>query len=107
MTNRPPILILLLMSMLVLTSLMTGCSEDTTAPADTPAAGDDYSQLDFALPYGGLTASDEEVAFGDEALLAMSLAEEGEEVADPVADELANDAELTAAREASDWRWHR
>jgi len=87
MTNRPPILILLLMATLVLTSLMTGCSEDTTAPAEPQTAGDDYSQFDFALPYGGLTASDEEVAFGDEALLAMSLAEEGEEVADPVADD--------------------
>ena len=37
--------------------------------------------------YGGLTATDEEVAFGDEALKAMMLAEDQEAVIDPLADD--------------------
>ncbi len=87
MKNRPTILSLLLMSMLVVTGLLTGCSEDSESPVGAAAGTDDYSQIDFSLPYGGLTTSDEEVAFGDESLLAVALAEEGDEVLDPMADD--------------------
>ena len=84
--NRPTILTLLLMSMLLL-GLLAGCSTDDANPTTAAASGDDYTQIDFSLPYGGLTVSDEEQAFGDDELLLMSLAEEGEEVVDPVADD--------------------
>jgi hypothetical protein len=87
MRLRPTIMTLMLMSMLMLTGLLTGCSDDATTPTSAAAGGDDYTQIDFSLPYGGLTTSDEEESFGDEALMLRSLAEEGEEVADPVADD--------------------
>ena len=82
MNNRPTILTLLLMSMLLL-GLLAGCSTDDASPTSAAASGDDYTRIDFSLPYGGLTVSNEEQAFGDDELLLMSLAEEGEEVADP------------------------
>ncbi len=87
MPYRPTRLTMLLIAMFLLIGLLTGCSEDSETPTSAGAGADDYSQIDFSLPYGGLTASDEDVAFGDEALLAMSLAEEGDEVADPTADD--------------------
>lgn len=66
--------------------LMAGCSSDesdlTTAPL---AAADDYSNLDFSQTYGGLTATDEDEAFGDEALKLLMLAEEQDMVDDPLA----------------------
>lgn len=87
MNKRSITLAFLLMASLAVTGLLTGCSEDNATPVSAAAGGDDYSQIDFSQPYGGLTASDEDVAFGDESLLGVSLAEEGEEVLDPVADD--------------------
>jgi len=66
-------------------ALLAGCSDEGTDPLAAGAAGDDFENLDFSDPYGGLTASDETEAFGDDALKALLLAEEGEEVDDPLA----------------------
>ena len=88
MPNRPTTLTLLMVfMMLLLTSFLTGCSDESKNLVSAESSADDYSQIDFSMAYGGLTTSDEEVAFGDDALLKMSLAEEGEEIADPVADD--------------------
>jgi hypothetical protein len=70
----------MLMLMLILTlGLFAGCSEDDSSPTTTSStAMDDYEGLDFSMPYGGLTMSDELEAFDDEALKEMMYAEEGE-----------------------------
>ncbi|MEN8005961.1 MAG: hypothetical protein ABFS42_03060 [Candidatus Krumholzibacteriota bacterium] len=79
--------ILLVAGVLLALYLLAGCSnEDSELTAANLTGGDDYEQLDLGDPYGGLTASDEEVAFGDEGLKAMLLAEEQEVVDDPTAD---------------------
>ena len=66
--------------------LLAGCSGDAAAPtAAAPVGGDDYDALDLNDPWGGLTVSDEDEAFGDESLQAELLAEEGQSVADPLA----------------------
>jgi len=67
--------------------VLSGCSQESTEPAIANLGGDDFEAIDFSAPFGGLTASDEAEAFGDKNLLAISLLEEGEEVADPVADD--------------------
>jgi len=72
---------------LLLASVLSGCSQESTEPAIANLGGDDFEAIDFSAPFGGLTASDEAEAFGDKNLLAISLLEEGEEVADPVADD--------------------
>ena len=79
--------ILALAAALLLVVALAGCSSEDTPVSAAATGGDDYTQIDFAQTYGGLTTSDEAVAFGDEALLTMSLAEDGEEFADPVADD--------------------
>jgi hypothetical protein len=66
--------------------LLAGCSGDESDLTTASLTGaDDYSQFDFSQTYGGLTDTDEEEAFGDEALKAMMLAEEQEVVDDPMA----------------------
>ena len=87
MMHHPTRPALILAAALLALGLLAGCSDDAADPAVSAAGGDDYAALDFSDPYGGLTASDEQEAFADEALLAMSLAGEGEEIADPVADD--------------------
>ena len=66
-------IIFLVAGALLTLGLLAGCSSDesdlTTAPL---TATDDYSQLDFSQPYGGLTATDEDEAFADEALKALA-----------------------------------
>ena len=65
--------------------LVAGCSGDASGPVTaSQTATDDYDDLDFNDSYGGLTTSDEEVAFGDDALKAMLLLEDGEAVEDPL-----------------------
>lgn len=89
----------LLLSVLVMSGLLVfvGCSNDGENPlAADQTGGDDYGTLDFNDPYGGLTVSDEEEAFGDEALKAMLLVEGAEMVDDP----LARDPEVLAMEEA-------
>jgi hypothetical protein len=74
-------------TVLLMIGLMAGCSSDETSLTTTSQTGfDDYELMDMDQAYGGLTATDEEVAFGDEALKAMLLAEEQEAVTDPLAD---------------------
>lgn len=53
--------------------LFAGCGdEDGTTPTGAgPVGVDDYSAIDFDLPYGGLTKTDEQPAFGDPYLLQM------------------------------------
>ena len=86
-TMRPSRLGLLLLSLMMVTGLLAGCSDEATTPVSSTTGTDNYAQIDFSLPYGGLTASDEAEAFGDESLLAMTLSEEGENVADPLSDD--------------------
>ena len=87
MTHHPTKITLTLAAALLAAFLLTGCSDDSATPAATATGGDDFQALDFSDPYGGLTASDEAVAFDDDALLAMTLAEDGQEVVDNWADD--------------------
>jgi len=101
MFKKNPTLILAML--LMLTTLFTGCSDDSGNPVETSQLGtDDFEKMDFTLPYGGLTVSDEYEAFADDALAAMMFAEEGEEVDD----EIAHDPEVQEledlGREAGD-----
>lgn len=83
----PTLRLALALGALLLAGLLAaGCSDDSAAPVETTAT-DDYSTLDFSDPYGGLTATDENAAFGDAALQMELLAEDAEVVADPVADD--------------------
>lgn len=79
-------LALVLGSLLLAGLLAAGCSDDSAAPVETTGT-DDYSSLDFSDPNGGLTATDEEAAFGDAALQMELLAEDAEVVVDPMADD--------------------
>jgi len=88
----------LVLGLLLSASLLAvGCSDESTAPVET-AATDDYETMDFSLPYGGLTATDEEEAFGDAALKMELLTEDAEEIDDPMAD----DPEVLAMEEDGD-----
>lgn len=78
----------LLLPVLALLLLMTGCSTDDATPTSAGLSGsDDYAQIDFNQEFGGLTATDENAAFSDPTLEAMLLAEEGAAVDDPLADD--------------------
>jgi hypothetical protein len=71
---------------LLMVGLLAGCSSDDTDPTAASQTGfDNYEQMDLSQTYGGLTETDEEEAFGDEALKAMMLAEEQDVVDDPLA----------------------
>ncbi len=84
MFQKNPITILT--TLMVLAVLLAGCSDDGSNPAETSLTGtDSYDSMDFTMPYGGLTVSDENEAFDDEALKAMMYAEEGEEYDDQYA----------------------
>jgi hypothetical protein len=68
--------------------LMAGCSSDDSGLMTTSQTGrDDYEHMDLDQAYGGLTATDEEEAFGDEALKTLMLAEDQETVDDPLRDD--------------------
>ena len=65
---------------------LAGCSGGDNSPtAATSVGGDDYAALDLNRTYGGLTETDEAVAFGDKALEAELDAESGTEADDPLA----------------------
>jgi hypothetical protein len=64
---------------------LAGCSDDDTAFAPGTTAADDFANLDLNAPFGGLTETDEEIAFDDAGLKAMLLMEEGDALEDPVA----------------------
>lgn len=75
-------------TVLVMAGLMAGCSSDETSLTAASQTGvDDFEQMDLNQEYGGLTASDEEIAFGDEVLKAMLLAEDQDVVDDPLAND--------------------
>jgi len=77
MKKRTPGLIVVLM--LGLAFGLAGCSDD--APTDAALVGvDDFETMDMNLEYGGLTATDEAEAFGDDALLRSAIMDEGMEV---------------------------
>ncbi len=77
----------IILVLLITLGLFAGCSKEGSDLTNTPtAAGDDYEGLDFSLPYGGLTTSDELEAFDDEAMRQMMYAEEGEMVEDDLTD---------------------
>ena len=67
----------------VLGLAIVGCSDDVNAPTDDPIGTDDFDAIDFDDPTGGLTATDEEIAFGD-AFLLQEVARENEELYDDV-----------------------
>lgn len=78
--------VLLPLFLLAVTVLSAGCSGEAADPlSGNDTAADDYAAMDFSQPCGGLTATDEDVAFGDESLQMMMLAEDEELVDDPVA----------------------
>lgn len=80
--------LILLLTALGALALLAGCSDESSEPlAAAPTGGDDYENLDLSDQFGGLTASDEQEAFGEDALKALLLAEDDEEVADPLADD--------------------
>ncbi len=85
---------------LAATLMLAGCSDDAASPAgQTLTGGDDYENLDFTQPNGGLTATDEEPAFGDKAFEDLLYTEDMQASDDPVLedpevlhmDDLAND----------------
>ncbi len=84
---RSAILTTILTAMtLLMLGLLAGCSSDeTNLTAASLTGSDDYEQMDLSQTYGGLTSTDEEEAFGDEALKALMLAEEQDVVEDPLA----------------------
>jgi hypothetical protein len=65
-----------------------GCgSDEPTSPGAASPPGDDFQAMDFDAPFGGLTATDEAVAFGDRDLLAAEIEIAGEVYLDPLADD--------------------
>ena len=63
----------------VLGIALVGCSDDVNSPSSDPVVGsDDFDAIDLNDPTGGLTDSDEEIAFGD-AFLMQEAAREDEE----------------------------
>ncbi len=75
------ILTLLMLAGLLLFGL-TGCSDN---PTTTQQVGvDDYEQMDLDAPDGGLTATDEQPAFGEEYLLQADLEDADAESDDPL-----------------------
>lgn len=78
----------LMLMLLVSIGLFAGCSDnDSSLTTTSTTATDNYDGIDFSLPYGGLTASDESEAFGDDALKAMMYSEDGEMVEDQYAND--------------------
>lgn len=81
-------MVLLVAGTLLAMGLLTGCGNDEPDVTTASLNGfDDFDQMDFNDPDGGLTATDEDVAFGDEALKAMLLADDQDSVDDPLADD--------------------
>ncbi len=75
----------LMLAMLLATGLLTGCSDDAAGPSGQAViSGDDYQNLDFSQPNGGLTATDEDVAFGDKAFEDLLFNEDQEASDDPM-----------------------
>lgn len=67
---------------------LAGCSSDASAPSSQAVSGsDDYEDMDFSLPNGGLTASEEDVAFGDEAFKNLLYTEDEDISDDPLLDD--------------------
>ncbi|MBU8870613.1 MAG: hypothetical protein KOO60_07105 [Gemmatimonadales bacterium] len=85
--------VILMVALLLLGGTLIGCSDEAVDPlaadplADNSPSVDNYDLMDFSLPYGGLTTSDEAEAFGDGSLQLMMLAEDEELVDDPLADD--------------------
>lgn len=65
---------------------LAGCESDEkgTFTGSSQVGVDDFDKLDFNIDFGGLTATDEEEAFGDAFLLALAAAEADEESDDPL-----------------------
>lgn len=94
---------ILLVVLLAISGFAVGCSNEAADPlADNSTSTDNYDEMDFSLPYGGLTISDESEAFGDESLQMMMLAEDEELVDDPLADDPAVRELEAAGDELSD-----
>ena len=82
-----------LLAVALLLAGLVGCSDQETNPTSAgDTAVDNYANIDFNLPFGGLTMTDENPAFGDPYLL-QDDALEGEEAYE---DDLAADPEVLA-----------
>ncbi len=80
--NRSTILTVILILAAV---VLNGCSDETTSPSSQAlTAGDNYEALDFTQPNGGLTVSDEDIAFGDKALADILYNEDCDQSDDPM-----------------------
>lgn len=67
-----------------------GCGDSDKATTAGTTGTDDYSTIDLDQPYGGLSASDEQPAFGDPYLVSLD-GRDGQEL---YSDELRNDADV-------------
>jgi hypothetical protein len=76
--------IILTLAALALLGLLAGCSEEGANPSPQLTGSDDYDAIDFNALDGGLTDTDEAIAFDDDGLKAMLAVEEGDEVDDPM-----------------------
>jgi hypothetical protein len=75
-----------LLMLLILPLALVGCESAGDGPAGAEqVAVDDYDGIDLNQPFGGLTATDEEEAFGDPYLLQLEQEADGEEADDPLA----------------------
>lgn len=84
---------------LMLALALAGCetSSDDGLTGSQQVGVDDYDGMDLNQPYGGLTATDEEEAFGDPYLMQMAAVEDDMAVEDPLAD----DPEVVALENAA------
>ena len=79
---------------------LAGCA-DSSDPAVTSEVGiDDYDQIDMNAEYGGLTATDEDDAFGDPSLMMAGLDDDADEVNDPLLEDPAIAEQVAALRAA-------
>ena len=95
---RIPLRGIILLPLLLFSFALVGCSEDDSTPTQASQRGsDDYTKMDLDEDFGGLTATDEEEAFGDDVLLLAALADEG----DQYEDELLADPEFQERERAA------
>ena len=82
-----------LLALFGVTMFVTGCADDTIGPAaDVDVSGDQTLETaDLDQAYGGLSFTDEDEAFGDDALLAAMVSEEAAALSEDDEDSLSDD----------------
>jgi len=76
--------VILTLAALACLGLMAGCSEEGANPAPELTGSDNYDTIDFNALDGGLTDTDEAIAFDDDGLKALLVVEEADAVDDPL-----------------------